>query len=101
MRSVLAQTSQDWELIIVNDGPADDTERVVRGFKDSRIHYLQHQTNRGGSAARNTGICTARGDYVAFLHSDDEWVPTKLQKQLAFFRSIGDGVTVVRRLHVG
>ena len=82
IRSVLDQTFQDFELIVIDDGSIDDTEAIVLDFQDPRIHYLRHEVNRGGSAARNTGIRAARGEYVAFLDSDDEWLSEKLELQL-------------------
>jgi glycosyltransferase involved in cell wall biosynthesis len=84
--SVLAQTCQDWELIVVDDCSTDGTEQVVKGFSDDRIKYIRHDRNRRGGAARNTGIRCARGKYVAFLDDDDEWLPEKLEKELEFFR---------------
>ena len=87
IRSVLAQTFTGWECLVVDDASTDDTEGVVHSFEDPRIHYLRHEANKGGSAARNTGIRAARGEYLAFLDSDDEWVPGKLEKQLAVFAS--------------
>jgi len=86
IRSVLAQTCQDWELIVVDDYSTDGTEQAVGSFSDRRIEYVRHDRNRGGGAARNTGIRRARGDYVAFLDSDDEWLPEKLEKDLEVFR---------------
>ncbi len=78
--SVLAQTFQDFEVIVVDDGSKDDTARILAGFGDG-IRFIS-QENQGVSAARNAGIRLARGKWVAFLDSDDEWHPTKLQRQV-------------------
>ncbi len=85
IQSVLDQTFKDFELFIVDDASTDETEAAARRFNDSRIIYLRHEENKGGSAARNTGIRASRGAYVAFLDSDDEWLPSKLEKQLRLF----------------
>ncbi len=82
MKSVLAQTFQDYEIIVVDDASHDLTEGVVKGFRDERISYLKHGTTKGGSAARNTGIRMARGEFIAFLDDDDEWLADKLEKQV-------------------
>lgn len=82
IRSVLAQTYDRLEIIVVDDASSDDTHEVVKQFGDSRIRYIRHQTNRGGSAARNTGIRAATGEYMAFLDDDDEWEPLKTEEQL-------------------
>ena len=87
LRSVLSQTFQDWEVIVVDDASKDNSEEVVNSFHDPRIRYLRHETNQGGSAARNTGIRAATGEYVGFLDSDDEWLPEKLAMQLAVFQT--------------
>ena len=82
--SVIQQTFMNWELIIVNDGSADDTQSIAEKYTvaDARIK-LVNQENKKLSAARNTGIAHAKGEWVAFLDADDFWVPEKLEKQLA------------------
>lgn len=90
IESVLAQTLTEFELIIVDDSSTDDTETVVSQYDDDRITYIRHEHNRGGSAARNTGIDTARGKYVALLDSDDVWAPEKLERQIALLESRSD-----------
>ena len=80
--SVLAQTYEDYELIVVDDCSTDDTPEVTRTFVDPRIRIVRHPDNRGHPAAVNTGIRLARGEYVAFLDDDDEWLQTKLSRQL-------------------
>lgn len=77
--SVLAQTFQDYEIIVVDDGSADNTRQVVESF--GRAHYI-FQDNRGESGARNTGIRHATGRYVAFLDADDTFLPGKLESQV-------------------
>lgn len=82
INSVLSQTFKNFEYIIVDDASTDDTESVVDSYDDRRIQYVRHEENKGGSAARNTGIAQARGQYIAFLDADDEWLPKKLAAQV-------------------
>ncbi len=95
IRSVLGQTCQDWELIVVDDCSTDGTEQSVSGFSDHRISYIRHDRNRRAGAARNTGIRHAQGEYVAFLDSDDEWLPEKLQYELEVLRNSDPEVGLV------
>lgn len=88
--SALAQTSSVDEIIIVDDASTDDPRTVVEQFDDDRIRYIKHTRNKGGSAARNTGIKSATGDYIAFLDADDEWRPRKIERQLAELQSRSD-----------
>ncbi|QPM67313.1 glycosyltransferase family 2 protein [Atribacter laminatus] len=83
IQSVLNQTYQDFELIIVDDGSSDNTEEVVKKIQDNRIYYYKHDKNKGGSAARNTGISLAKGEYIAFLDSDDLWYQDYLSRQVS------------------
>lgn len=82
IKSVLAQTYNDFEIIVVDDGSTDNTKDVVTSIDDRRIRYI-YQKNAGACVARNLGIETARGEYIAFQDSDDLWVKTKLEKQIA------------------
>ena len=82
MRSVLAQTFEDFELIVVDDGSRDRGPEIAAGFADARVR-LVGQANRGLAGARNTGIRLARGRYIALLDADDCWAPDKLARHVA------------------
>lgn len=86
--SVLAQTYENWEMLIVDDGSTDSTVHIVEDYlkKDSRIRLIRLGKNCGPAVARNRAIEEARGRYIAFLDSDDIWLPEKLEKQTAFMR---------------
>jgi len=85
IESVLAQSFRDFELIVVDDGSRDGTYELVKGYGD-RVLYLW-QPNRGPAAARNRGAEVARGYYLAFLDSDDLWLPKKLEQQISFMEA--------------
>ncbi len=80
--SVLAQTFTDFELIVVDDGSTDDTGSAVESHRDARVKLVTLPKRRGQSGARNAGIDASSGDWIAFLDSDDEWLPEKLARQM-------------------
>lgn len=86
VRSVLSQTFQDFELIIINDGSTDRTLEVISQNDESRIQFYSY-SNTGQGASRNRGIDRAKGDYLAFLDADDLWTPDKLEAQLKALES--------------
>jgi glycosyltransferase involved in cell wall biosynthesis len=87
IRSVLSQTYKNLEIIVVDDASCDNTSETVKTIQDERVRYIRHETNKGGSAARNSGILLARGEYIAFLDDDDEWEPEKTEQQLKVLES--------------
>ncbi len=86
--SVLSQTYRDFEIIVVDDGSTDNTKEVLAPYRD-KVKYI-YQENQGLSAARNTGIRGARGEYIGFLDSDDLWLPPKLEKQVQILKEYKD-----------
>ncbi|EPL1602607.1 glycosyltransferase family 2 protein [Acinetobacter baumannii] len=84
--SVISQTYKNWELIIIDDCSIDSSVDIIKDYenKDKRIKLIQLKENSGAAVARNTGIQLARGRFIAFLDSDDSWLPEKLEKQLEF-----------------
>jgi glycosyltransferase involved in cell wall biosynthesis len=88
IRSVLAQTHAEWELVVVDDASSDDTERVVASFKDARIRYVRVPDHVGPTGAKNRGFDEARGPWIGVLDDDDELVPHALQTLLDVTRRI-------------
>lgn len=97
IRSVLAQEYQNWELIIISDGSIDETRNIVEEFSitDSRIVFIENTHNKGIQKTLNEGLRQARGEYIARIDDDDEWVdPLKLSTQIRFLEDHSDYVLV-------
>ena len=87
VQSVFDQTYPNWELIIVDDCSPDNTDEVVAPFlSDKRIRYLKNEVNSGAAVSRNRALREAKGKWIAFLDSDDLWMPAKLEKQIRFMK---------------
>lgn len=85
IRSVLAQTYEKWELLIVDDCSTDNTDEIVKPFlADERIRYFKNEINCGAAISRNKALREAKGKWIAFLDSDDLWLPEKLERQISF-----------------
>ena len=83
--SVLKQTYQNWELIIIDDCSSDNTDQIVKPFfSDERIKYIKNEKNSGAAVSRNRALREAKGKWIAFLDSDDLWMSEKLEKQISF-----------------
>lgn len=93
--SVIKQTYENLQIIIVDNASTDSTEQVVRSINDKRIRFIRHEINKGPAASRNTGLNNSSGDFIAFLDSDDEWLPQKLEKQIKVFQSQKDTIGLV------
>lgn len=95
IESVIAQDYLKWEMLIVDDRSPDDTADIVASYSkaDPRVKLIRQVENGGAAAARNAALDFARGRYVAFLDSDDVWMPGKLSRQLSFMRDVGAGLS--------
>lgn len=95
IKSVLAQTHNNWEMLIADDCSKDNTAKVVSEFNDPRIKYFKLEENAGAAIARNKALEKAKGTYIAFLDADDMWKPNKLEKQLDFmiYNNVGFSFT--------
>lgn len=90
IQSVLNQSYENWELIIVDDCSTDNTDEVVLPFlNDQRIRYIKNEKNSGAAVSRNRALREAKGKWIAFLDSDDLWLPEKLEKQVLFMKKNG------------
>lgn len=98
--SVLRQTYKDFEIIVFDDGSTDNTEEVIGAITDKRLVFIPGKINRGAGAARNEGVKHAKGKYIAFLDSDDEWLPEKLEKQLEYIKCHPEVGMVYGKMHV-
>jgi GT2 family glycosyltransferase len=94
LTTVFVQTLSDFEVTVVDDGSTDDLVAALAGFNDRRLTVIRQDANAGASAARNRGIRQAKGEYVAFLDCDDEWLPEKLARQYDALRSCPPNVSV-------
>ena len=102
IKSVQNQSYRNWELIVADDNSTDGTVDAVRSVAadDNRIHLLETDINLGPAAARNRAINAARGDYIAFLDSDDIWYPDKLSRQISFMEQTGYDFIFVARTNI-
>lgn len=89
IESVLNQSYTNWELIIIDDCSTDNSEFVIKKFKDHRIHFYKNPSNLGAAISRNIALKKAKGKWIAFLDSDDLWDKDKLSKQIFFMKSNG------------
>jgi glycosyltransferase involved in cell wall biosynthesis len=89
IQSVIGQTYDNWQLLIINDGSKDNTEKIIQGYKDTRIIYFS-QDNRGVSTARNVGLANMQGEFVCFLDADDVFPPDSLRDRVDIFKNNPD-----------
>jgi glycosyltransferase involved in cell wall biosynthesis len=94
-QSVLTQTFQNFELLVIDDHSTDHTKSVATSFKDHRIKYIMNDRANGGAGTRNAGIFRAKGDWVAFLDDDDVWLPDKLELQYDKIQEVDSSVGLI------
>lgn len=95
INSVMVQTFQDFEIIVVDDGSEDNTREIVEEMESKKIRYISHEIQKGEAASRNTGIMNATGDFIAFLDDDDEWLPEKLSLQIELLEKREENVGAI------
>ncbi|MBN1445976.1 MAG: glycosyltransferase family 2 protein [Candidatus Omnitrophica bacterium] len=97
LKSILSQTYKNLEIIVIDDGSSEDIKTIINTFGDGRTVYLKHNANKGISAARNTGLAAAKGDFIEFLDSDDEYLPEKTERQIEILKKTGADVVYCAR----
>lgn len=102
LQSVINQTYQNWELLVIDDKSSDKGSLIVKKYteKDTRIKFLKNNANLGAALTRNKGIEAAQGKYIAFLDSDDTWKPNKLEEQIRFMKENNASFTFTYYNHV-
>ena len=101
IQSVLNQIYKDFELIVVADGCTDGTDSLMKKYEsEKRIQYIHYSPAKGGNYARNKGVQNSRGEFIAFLDDDDEWLPEKLELQVAKIREDPECVLVYTGIRV-
>ena len=93
IKSVLAQTHNEWELLIVDDCSTDNSVEIIKSVNDPRIVLLENEYNSGAALSRNYALREAKGKWIAFLDSDDIWAPEKLERQIKFMKENGYSFT--------
>lgn len=115
IESVISQSCTEWEMILVDDCTPDNSAQIIATYQtnDSRIKYIKLERNSGAAVARNTALAAAKGRYIAYLDSDDIWLPNKLERQLKFMNETGavfsccdyekierDGTSLLKVIHM-
>ena len=94
LHSIRAQTLSDFEVIVVDDGSTDDGASIVAAYSDPRVRLIR-QSNAGPGPARNAGIAEAKGEFIAFLDADDEWLPTYLEENVRSLEETGPELAAI------